>query len=103
MPSDKLPTASISFEGARNVHTQLSKAGIDFVTVHDSRILAIYATAIFNVTTEDAPLTDTSTATIECWEPPLPEYHDSSPATALKALQDILTTGSLSGESATNG
>jgi len=99
MPSDNLPTASISFEeDARNVHTQLSKAGIDFVTVHDSRILAIYATAIFNITTEGAPLTNTSKATIECWEPPLPEYHDSSPATALDSLQEILTTGPLSNE-----
>lgn len=91
MTPDKLPTATISFEDTRNIHDQLSRAGIDFVTVHENRILAIYSTAIFNITAESSPLTHTSTAAIECWEPPLPDRWDTSPTEAIEALQNVLS------------
>jgi len=42
--------------GPTDIPAVLNRASIDYVSVHDRRVLAIYQTAIFNVTTDPAQI-----------------------------------------------
>jgi len=61
------PTVSVSLSGPTDIPAVLNRASIDYVSVHDRRVLAIYQTAIFNVTTDPAQISNAQTLTIECW------------------------------------
>ena len=78
------PTVSVSLSGPTDIPAVLNRAGIDYVSVHDHRLLAIYHTAILNVTTDPHQISDTQTLEIECWEDPIPSRADG------KSSQDIL-------------
>ncbi|WP_141212963.1 hypothetical protein [Halorubrum sp. Ea1] len=70
------PSASVSLSGSTDIPAVLSRVGIDYVTVHDQRLLAIYHTGILNVTTEPEPISNAHTLEIECWEAPLSSRAD---------------------------
>ena len=72
MSDSPSPSVSVSLSEPTNVSTVLDRAGIDYVTVHEQRLLAIYHTGIFNVTTEPESVSNARTLEIECWEAPLP-------------------------------
>jgi len=55
-----------------NIPVALIRGGIDYVSVHDQRLLAIYRTGIFNVVTEPESVSNARTLEIERWEAPLP-------------------------------
>ena len=78
------PTVSVSLSSPTDITAVLNRAGIDYVSVHDHRLLAIYHTAILNVTTDTQQVSDAQTLEIECWEDPLPSRADG------KSSQDIL-------------
>jgi len=78
------PTVSVSLSGPTDIPAVLNRASIDYVSVHDHRLLAIYQTAIFNVTTDPHQISDTQTLEIECWEDPIPSRADG------KSSQEIL-------------
>src|SRR6056297_2903670 len=70
------PSVSVSLCGPTDIPAVQNRAGIDHVSVHDRRILAIYQTAIFNVTTDPAQISNAQTLKIECWETPIPSHAD---------------------------
>ncbi|WP_128906299.1 hypothetical protein [Halorubrum amylolyticum] len=76
MTDSPSPSVSVSLSESTNVSTVLDRAGIDYVTVHEQRLLAIYHTGIFNVTTELESVSNARTLEIECWEAPLPSRSD---------------------------
>ncbi|WP_147437812.1 MULTISPECIES: hypothetical protein [unclassified Halorubrum] len=76
MTDSASPSVSVSLSVPTNVSTVLDRAGIDYVTVHEQRLLAIYHTGIFNVTTEPESVSNARTLEIECWEAPLPSRGD---------------------------
>ncbi|GAB7011247.1 hypothetical protein [Halorubrum trueperi] len=76
MTDSASPSVSVSLSEPTNVSTVLDRAGIDYVTVHEQRLLAIYHTGIFNVTTEPESVSNARTLEIECWEAPLPSRGD---------------------------
>ncbi|WP_147438102.1 hypothetical protein [Halorubrum sp. Atlit-28R] len=84
MTDSPSPSVSVSLSEPINVSTVLDRAGIDYVTVHDQRLLAIYHTGIFNVTTEPESVSNARTLEIECWEAPLPSRSDE------RSLQELL-------------
>ncbi|MDB2245263.1 hypothetical protein PM076_15035 [Halorubrum ezzemoulense] len=84
MTDSPSPSVSVSLSEPTNVSTVLDRAGIDYVTVHEQRLLAIYHTGIFNVTTELESVSNARTLEIECWEAPLPSRSDE------RSLQELL-------------
>ncbi|MDB2226426.1 hypothetical protein PM025_17405 [Halorubrum ezzemoulense] len=84
MTDSPSPSVSVSLSEPTNVSTVLDRAGIDYVTVHEQRLLAIYHTGIFNVTTEPESVSNARTLEIECWEAPLPSRSDE------RSLQELL-------------
>ncbi|WP_152420170.1 hypothetical protein [Halorubrum distributum] len=78
MSDSASPSASISLSETTDVPAVLTRAGIDYVSVHDQRLLAIYRTGIFNVVTEPESVSNAHTLEIECWEAPLPSRADGS-------------------------
>jgi hypothetical protein len=81
------PTVSVSLSGRTDIPAVLDRAGIDYVSVHDHRLLAIYQTAIFNVTTDPSEISNAQTLKIECWETPIPSHADDRSKQEL--LQDF--------------
>ncbi|WP_141212008.1 hypothetical protein [Halorubrum sp. Eb13] len=65
MTDSASPSVSVSLSEPTNVSTVLDRAGIDYVTVHEQRLLAIYHTGIFNVTTEPESVSNARTLEIE--------------------------------------
>ncbi|MEZ3165199.1 hypothetical protein ABNG03_18790 [Halorubrum sp. RMP-47] len=84
MTDSASPGVSVSLSAPTNVSTVLDRAGIDYVHVHEQRLLAIYRTGIFNVTTEPESVSNEYTLEIECWEAPLPSRGDE------RSPQDLL-------------
>ncbi|WP_144050379.1 hypothetical protein [Halorubrum persicum] len=72
MSDSASPSTSISLSEPTDIPVVLNRAGIDYVTVHDHRLLAIFRTGIFNVVTEPELVSNAHTLQIECWEAPLP-------------------------------
>ena len=70
------PIVSVSFCSPTDIPAVLSRVGIDYVRVNDHRLLAIYQTAIFNVTTDSHQISDTHALEIECWETPTRSHAD---------------------------
>lgn len=87
MGDSESPTLSVSLSGPTDIPAVLNRAGIDHVGVHDHRLLAIYHTAILNVTTDPHPISNAQTLEIECWEAPIPSRADERSSEAL--LQDF--------------
>jgi len=87
MGDSESPTISVSLSGPTDIPAVLNRAGIDHVSVHDHRLLAIYHTAIFNVTTDPHLISNAQSLKIECWEAPIPSRADERSSEAL--LQDF--------------
>ena len=87
MSASASPSASISLSERTDIPAVLDRTGIDYVGVHDQRLLAIYRTGIFNVITESGPVSNAHTLQIECWEAPLPSHGDEQSAQEL--LEDF--------------
>ena len=62
---------SVSFGEPTDIRAVLNRAGIDHISVHEHRLLAIYQTAILNVTTDPHQVSNAQTLEIECWETPI--------------------------------
>jgi hypothetical protein len=91
MNNSTSPSASISLSEPIDIPAVLNRAGIDYVGVHDQRLLAIYRTGIFNVTTEPESVSNAHTLEIECWEAPLPSRSDErSPQELLEDFAAVL-------------
>ena len=94
MSDSASPSASVSLSEPTDIPTALSQAGIDYVGVHDQRLLAIYRTGIFNVVTEPESLTSANTLEIECWDAPLSSRSDGrSPQELLDDLAAVFERG----------
>ncbi|MDB9235432.1 hypothetical protein [Halorubrum ezzemoulense] len=102
MTDSASPSASVSLSEATDIPTVLDRAGIDYVTVHDQRLLAIYHTGIFNVTTEPESdvttepesVSNARTLEIGCWEAPLPSRSDErSPQELLEDFAAVFDAG----------
>jgi hypothetical protein len=72
MSDSAAPSASVPLSEPTDIPAILNRVGVDYVDVHNQRLLAIYQTGIFNVTTEPEPVSNANTLKIECWEAPLP-------------------------------
>ncbi|MFD1572484.1 hypothetical protein [Halorubrum laminariae] len=91
MSDSASPRASVSLSEPIDVPAVLNRAGVDYVGVHDHRLLAIYHTGIFNVVTEPEPVANARTLEIECWEAPLPSRGDQrSPQELLDDFAAVL-------------
>ena len=94
MTDSASPSVSVSLSEPTNVSTVLDRAGIDYVSVHDQRLLAIYHTGVFNVTTELESVSNARTLEIECWEAPLPSRSDErSPQELLEDFAAVFDAG----------
>jgi len=94
MSDSASPSASISLSEPTDVPAVLTRAGIDYVSVHDQRLLAIYHTGIFNVVTEPEPVSNTHALEVECWEAPLPSRSDErSPQELLDDFAAVFERG----------
>lgn len=90
MGNSESPTVSVSLCGPTDIPAILARVGIDYVSVHEHRLLAIYHTAIFNITTDPRPLSNTQSIEIECWEAPIPSHADErSPEALLEGFADV--------------
>ena len=87
MSDSASPSASVSLSEPTDIPAVLDRTGIDYVGVHDQRLLAIYRTGIFNVVSESGPVSNAHTLQIECWEVPLPSRDDERPPQEL--LEDF--------------
>ena len=94
MSDSASPSVSVSLSEPTNISTVLDRAGIDYVPVHEQRLLAIYRTGIFNVTTEPESVSNARTLEIECWEAPLPSRSDErSPQELLEDFAAVFDAG----------
>jgi len=93
MTDSASPSASVSLSETTDILTVLDRARIDYVSVHDQRLLAIYRTGIFNVATEPEPISNTRTLKIECWEAPLPSVTMRSPQELLEDFAAVFDDG----------
>ncbi|WP_141212009.1 MULTISPECIES: hypothetical protein [unclassified Halorubrum] len=97
MSDSASPSASISLSEPADIPTVLDRTGIDYVGVHDQRLLAIYRTGIFNVISESGPVSNAHTLQIDCWEAPLPSRDDErSPQKLLEDLAAVFDAGNQS-------
>jgi hypothetical protein len=91
MSDSASPRASVSLPEPTDIPAVLTRAGIDYVGVHDQRLLAIYRTGIFNVVTDPEPVVNAHSLEIECWEAPLPSRDDErSPQELLEDFAAVL-------------
>jgi hypothetical protein len=96
MSDSASPSASLSVSEPINVPAVLGRAGIDYVGVHEQRLLAIYRTGIFNIVTEPDPVSSAHTIEIGCWKGPIPSRVDgTSPKELLDDFTSVLEHGSL--------
>ena len=96
MTDSASPSASLSVSEPIDVPAALGRAGIDYVTVHEQRLLAIYRTGIFNVVTEPDPVSSAHTVAIECWDGPIPSHVDgTSPQELLDDFTTVFEHGSV--------
>ena len=94
MTDSASPSVSVSLSEPTNVSTVLDRVGIDYVSVHEQRLLAIYHTGIFNVTTEPESVSNARRLEIECWEAPLPSRSDErSPQELLEDFAAVFDAG----------
>ena len=96
MSDSASPSASLSVSEPIDVPAALGRAGIDYVTVHEQRLLAIYRTGIFNIVTDPDPVSSAHTVAIECWEGPIPSHVDgTSPQELLDDFSNVFEDGSV--------
>ncbi|OYR56985.1 MULTISPECIES: hypothetical protein [Halorubrum] len=97
MSDSASPSASVSLSEPTDIPAVLDRAGIDYVGVHDQRLLAIYRTGIFNVVTESGTVSNGHTLQIDCWEAPLPSQGDEqSPQELLEDFAAVFDAGNQS-------
>ena len=96
MSDSASPSASLSVSEPIDVPAALGRAGIDYVTVHKQRLLAIYRTGIFNIVTDPDPVSSAHTVAIECWDGPIPSHVDgTSPQELLDDFTFVFEHGSV--------
>jgi len=74
MTGSASPSASLSLSDPIDVQAALNRAGIEYVSVHEQRLLAIYRTGIFTIVTESGSVSSAHAVEIACWEGPLPSH-----------------------------
>jgi len=74
MTDSASPSASLSLSDPIDIQAVLDRAGIEYVSVHEQRLLAIYRTGIFNVVTESGSVSSARAVEVACWEGPLPSH-----------------------------
>jgi len=74
MTDSASPSASLSLSAPIDLQAALDRAGIEYVSVHEQRLLAIYRTGIFNVVAESGSVSSAHAVEIACWEGPLPSH-----------------------------
>jgi len=74
MTDSASPSASLSLSDPIDLQAVLSQAGIEYVSVHEQRLLAIYRTGIFNVVAESGSVSSARAVEVACWEGPLPSH-----------------------------
>jgi hypothetical protein len=96
MSDSASPSASLSVSEPIDVPAALGRAGIDYVTVHEHRLLTIYRTGIFNIVTEPDPVSSAHTVAIECWDGPIPSHVEgTSPQELLDDFTNVFENGSV--------
>jgi len=89
------PNASLSLSDPIDLQAALGRAGIEYVSVHEQRLLAIYRTGIFNVVTESGSVSSARVVEIACWEGPLPSHTaGTSPQELLDDFTNVFEHGS---------
>jgi len=95
MTDSASPSASLSLSDPIDLQAALDRAGIEYVRVHEQRLLAIYRTGIFNVVTEPGSVSSARAVEIECWEGPIPSHIDrTSPQELLDDFTSVFEHGS---------
>jgi len=95
MTDSASPSASLSLSDPIDLQAALSRAGIEYISVHEQRLLAIYRTGIFSVVTESGSVSSTHIVEIECWEGPLPSHTaGTSPQELLDDFTSVFEHGS---------
>ena len=74
MTDSASPSASLSLSDPIDIQAVLDRAGIEYVSVHEQRLLAIYRTGIFNVVTESGSVSSARAVEVACWDGPLPSH-----------------------------
>ena len=74
MTDSASPSASLSLSNPIDLQAALDRAGIEYVSVHEQRLLAIYRTGIFNVVAESGSVSSARAVEVACWEGPLPSH-----------------------------
>lgn len=74
MADSASPSASLSLSAPIDLQAALDRAGIEYVSVHEQRLLAIYRTGIFNVVAESGSVSSARAVEVACWEGPLPSH-----------------------------
>lgn len=74
MTDSTSPSTSLSLSDPIDLQAALDRAGIEYVSVHEQRLLAIYRTGIFNVVTESESVSSARAVEVACWEGPLPSH-----------------------------
>jgi len=74
MTDSASPSTSLSLSDPIDIQAALDRAGIEYVSVHEQRLLAIYRTGIFNVVTESGSVSSARVVEVACWEGPLPSH-----------------------------
>ena len=95
MTDSASPSASLSLSDPIDLQAALDRAGIEYVSVHEQRLLAIYRTGIFNVVTESGSVSSAHAVEIACWEGPLPSHTaETSPQELLDDFTSVFEHGS---------
>jgi len=74
MTDSTSPSTSLSLSDPIDLQAALDRAGIEYVSVHEQRLLAIYRTGIFNVVTESESVSSARAVEVACWDGPLPSH-----------------------------
>jgi len=95
MTDSASPSASLSLSDPIDIQAVLDRAGIEYVSVHEQRLLAIYRTGIFNVVTESGSVSSARAVEVACWEGPLPSHTaGTSPQELLDDFTSMFEHGS---------
>jgi hypothetical protein len=95
MTDSASPSASLSLSDPIDLQAALDRAGIEYVSVHEQRLLAIYRTGIFNVVTKSGSVSSTRAVEVACWEGPLPSHTaGTSPQELLDDFTSVFEHGS---------
>ena len=95
MTDSASPSTSLSLSDPIDIQAALDRAGIEYVSVHEQRLLAIYRTGIFNVVTESGSVSSARVVEVAWWEGPLPSHTaGTSPQELLDDFTNVFEHGS---------